>query len=103
MQQLCPALLSCRCVSQGVLQPPALLWAWVCPDSSPAALGPSGSFCHVPAELQPYENLDNYCVIKETLLGEEDAGRKWSAKPVPMQGLERVERGSGDGMNFPCC
>ncbi|XP_009978688.1 PREDICTED: uncharacterized protein LOC104374306, partial [Tauraco erythrolophus] len=24
-------------------------------------------------ELQPYENLDNYCVIKQTLLAEEDA------------------------------
>ncbi|XP_071658809.1 uncharacterized protein [Patagioenas fasciata] len=35
-------------------------------------------------ELQPYENLDNYCVIKETLLGEEDAGKGGLAgKPLP--------------------
>ena len=46
-------------------------------------LGPSGCFCRVvPPELQPYENLDNYCVIKETFLAEEDAGRTWSALPV---------------------
>ncbi|KAK2512181.1 hypothetical protein Q9233_016453 [Columba guinea] len=35
-------------------------------------------------ELQPYENLDNYCVIKETLLGDEDAGKGGLAgKPLP--------------------
>ncbi|XP_075302977.1 uncharacterized protein LOC104336836 [Opisthocomus hoazin] len=47
-------------------------------------------------ELQPYENLDNYCVIRETRLAQEDAGERWSALPVPTNNRERVERGSCD-------
>lgn len=44
---------------------------------------PSGCFCCVVCpELRPYENSDNYCVIKGTFLAEEDAGRTRSALPV---------------------
>ncbi|XP_010180252.1 PREDICTED: uncharacterized protein LOC104538669 [Mesitornis unicolor] len=35
-------------------------------------------------ELQPYENLDDYCTIKETHLAEEDAGKNFqAAEPLP--------------------
>ncbi|XP_059689392.1 uncharacterized protein LOC132320676 [Gavia stellata] len=39
-------------------------------------------------ELQPYENLDNYCVIKETIWAEEDAGEGGQAgEPLPQPSL----------------
>ncbi|XP_065511830.1 uncharacterized protein LOC136001437 [Caloenas nicobarica] len=54
-------------------------------------LGPSDSFCRMPAELQPYENLDNYCEIKGTLLAVEDAGKGGPAGKILPQRLPVLE------------
>lgn len=44
-----------------------------------------------PAELQPYENSDHYCVIKERFLAEEEAGRRWPPHMYGAEGRERPE------------
>ncbi|XP_071886990.1 uncharacterized protein [Anas platyrhynchos] len=41
-------------------------------------------------ELQPYENLDHYCVIKERFLAEEGAGRGGRAGERPSPSLRRT-------------
>ncbi|XP_074993920.1 uncharacterized protein LOC142075836 [Calonectris borealis] len=46
-------------------------------------------------ELQPYENLDEYCVIKKTLLAEADAGKGGQAREPLPQPLP-VPESSGD-------
>ncbi|XP_074022385.1 uncharacterized protein [Numenius arquata] len=46
-------------------------------------------------ELQPYENVDNYCVVKGTLLAEEDAGKGGQAGEMLPQTLPVLES-SGD-------
>ncbi|XP_009645649.1 uncharacterized protein LOC104133890 [Egretta garzetta] len=46
-------------------------------------------------ELQTYENLDNYCVVKETLLAEEGAGKDGQAGEMLPQPLPVLEP-SGD-------
>ncbi|XP_009953319.1 PREDICTED: uncharacterized protein LOC104349468 [Leptosomus discolor] len=46
-------------------------------------------------ELRPYENLDDYCVIKETLQAEEDAGKGGRAAKLLPQPLPVLES-SGD-------
>ncbi|XP_074022386.1 uncharacterized protein [Numenius arquata] len=47
------------------------------------------------SELQPYENVDNYCVVKGTLLAEEDAGKGGQAGEMLPQTLPVLES-SGD-------
>ncbi|XP_010568168.1 PREDICTED: uncharacterized protein LOC104833281 [Haliaeetus leucocephalus] len=49
-------------------------------------------------ELQPYENLDNYCVIKGTFLAEEDAGKGGQAGEMLPQPLPALES-SGDSQS----
>ncbi|XP_054665601.1 uncharacterized protein LOC129199319 [Grus americana] len=49
-------------------------------------------------ELQPYENLDNYCVVKKTLLAEEDAGKGGQAGELLLQPLSVLEA-SGDSQS----
>ncbi|KAM6328431.1 uncharacterized protein FN964_015822 [Alca torda] len=46
-------------------------------------------------ELQPYENLDNYCVVKDTRLTGEDAGKGGQAGETFPQALAVLES-SGD-------
>lgn len=98
----CPLCSPCP-VEAGPLPSPAALPVCVpgCPaaPSAAACLGLPCSFSHnpralqvvpvIPLELQPYENSDNYCVIKETLLADEAAGRRWIALPVFPQLAER--------------
>lgn len=100
-QCLCPAPLPCG-LCPGVPCSPRAAACLPLPRSF--SRGPSGRLCRVvPAELQTYENLDNYCVISRTLLAEEDAGRTQSALPVPTRGTERGESGCWGSVSSTCC
>ncbi|XP_009888038.1 PREDICTED: uncharacterized protein LOC104290619 [Charadrius vociferus] len=84
-------------VLSSVLQPPGPLPTIICPGPSPWPLGPQ-AVSVIPPELQPYENLDNYCVVKEAALTKRHAGEGGQAGELLPQ-TPPVLESSGDNLS----